>query len=252
MSVTDSLGDWPFRRIALSITTLVVAVLTMPAGAQSIYSCIDSKGRRITSDRPVPECLHRDQRLLNPDGSVKAVLPPSVTAEERAEQEAREKKKAAEEVAREEALRRDRNLLRRFPDEASHQKARAAALSDLRKSVERSERRLAELAAERKPLEDEAEFYKGTVVPGKLRQQLDANDASVEAQRTLVQNQQSDMVRINSHYDMELTRLKRLWSGSPPGSLGPLQAPAAASSKSHALQESGQDKLSPASSSAAR
>ena len=224
----------------------------MPSSAQSIYSCIDSKGRRITADRPEPECFHRDQRVLNSDGSVKALLPPARTAEERAELEALEKKQAEEELARQDALRRDRSLLRRFPNEDSHQKARIAALDDLRISVARSERRLAELAAERKPLDDEAEFYKGAALPSKLRIQIDANDASVEAQRTLVQNQQSEMGRINAHYDMELSRLKRLWSGATPGSLGPLTVPAAGSSKTQAPQQSGQSKLSPASSSAVR
>ena len=37
-----------------------------------IYSCIDAHGKRITSDRPIPECAAREQRVLNADGSVNA------------------------------------------------------------------------------------------------------------------------------------------------------------------------------------
>lgn len=253
MGPTPSLSFKAFYRIALSVAASVAALSAAPSGAKGIYSCIDEKGRRITADRPVPECLNRDQRILNRDGSVKAVLPPSRTAEQQAEIEAQQRKLAADEAIRQDALRRDRNLLRRFPSEESHHKARNAALGDLRKSIERSERRLAELAAERKPLENEAEFYKGVPMPGKLRQQLDANDAAVEAQRSLVQNQQSEVVRINAHYDVELDRLKQLWAGAAPGSMGPLPTSSSESvAKAQATQASGQVTVSPASSSAAR
>ena len=57
---------------------------------------------------------------------------------------------------------------------------------------------------------------------GKLRAQLDANDASTEAQKNLIQNQQVELVRVNALYDNELERLKKLWAGAQPGSMGVL------------------------------
>lgn len=200
-------------------------LLSAAVHAQTIYSCVDASGKRLTSDRPIPECHTRDQRVHNADGSVKSVLPPALSPDERAELEARERQAAAERMAQQEALRRDRNLLRRYPSEAPHKKAREAALDDVRKSVARSQQRLADLSVERKPLMDEAEFYKGRTLPAKLRQQMDANDAAVDAQRNLVQNTQEEVVRINALYDVELSRLKRLWAGAVPGSLGPIVAP---------------------------
>ena len=119
---------------------------------------------------------------------------------------------------------RDRNLLIRYPNEAAHTKAREAALDDVRKGVKFSEERLAELEHDRKPLLDEQEFYKGRKLPSKLRQQLDANDAAAAAQRSLVQNQKTEIDRINALYDAELDRLKKLWSGTLPGSMGVLPA----------------------------
>ena len=65
-------------------------------------------------------------------------------------------------------------------------------------------------------------------MPHKLKLALDANDASLEAQRSLVQNQQTEVVRINALYDTELARLKKLWAGAMPGTVGPAPAPAAA------------------------
>jgi len=198
-----------------------------PAGPAQIYSCIDATGKKLTSDRPIAECNSREQRVLNSDGSVKRVVPPVPTADERSEIEAREREAAAERSRKQEAIRRDRNLLARFPDEAAHRKARAAALDDVRKALRLSEERVALLTAERKPLMEEAEFYVGKPLPGKLRAQLDANDASTDAQRTLAQNQQLEVVRINKLYDAELERLKKLWGGAQPGSLGVADAASA-------------------------
>ena len=194
------------------------------SAAASIYSCTDAAGRRLTSDRPILECAGREQRVLNADGSVKTVLAPTLTSDERADKEARERDAATERAARQDAMRRDRNLLARFPDEAAHNRAREAALDDVRKSVLVSKGRVALFTAERKSLMDEAEFYTAKTMPGKLKALLDANDASTEAQRSLIQNQQAEVVRINTLYDAELARLRRLWAGTQPGSLGMMSA----------------------------
>jgi hypothetical protein len=208
------------------------------AHAASIYSCVDGNGRRLTSDRPIPECLAREQRLLNADGSVKQVVPPTMTVDELAEAEAKKRQAELDRAARQDAVRRDRNLLSRFPNEAAHNKAREAALDDVRKGVKFSEDRLAELQRERKPLQDETEFYKGKKLPQKLRQQLDANEAAAAAQRSLVQNQKEEIRRIDALYDTELDRLKKLWSGVPAGAL-PLPASASASATAAAKKPAG-------------
>lgn len=225
-------GAWRSARWAVCAVALVAAGAA--SAAPAIYTCIDANGKRLTSDRPIVECSTREQRLLNPDGSVKRIVPPTLTADERAEQEARERQAQVERAAQKDATRRDRNLMVRFPDEAAHNKARAAALDDVHASVRLSEKRLSVLAADRKPLMDEAEFYTGRQLPLKLRQQLDANDAATEAQLSLIQNQQAEMVRINALFDAELARLRRLWAGAPAGSMGALSTAAAASAAKQA------------------
>ena len=86
------------------------------------------------------------------------------------------------------------------------------------------------------------EFYKGKPLPAKLKQLLDANDASIEAQQVLIENQKAELVRINTRFDAELARLKKLWGGATPGTLPPLgelpatappTTPKASSSKAH-------------------
>jgi hypothetical protein len=207
------------------------ATAEQPAGPRMpIYRCIDATGKKITSDRPVRECADTPQSQLNPDGSVNRIVPPAMTDDERAEAERKEREAKVALSARNDAIRRDRNLMQRFPNEETHRKARAKALDEFSGSVRNYEARIALLVAERKKLREEAEFYgppPKQPMPASLKQRIDANDASLEAQNGLVQNQQTEIVRINALYDAELARLKKLWAGAPAGSLGPLPGPQA-------------------------
>lgn len=212
-----------------SIGASVIALLvTSHAAAQApgalrgiVYTCVDSAGKRWTSDRLIPACSDRDQRVLNPDGSLNHLESPAMTADEKADAELRDREAIADRVARQDAMRRDRNLMQRFPNEPAHKAAREKALDDIRSAIKLSETRINALLVERKPLLDEAEFYVGKSLPPKLRNSLDANEASLNAQRSLTQNQQGEVGRINTLYDIELARLRKLWGGAQPGSMGP-------------------------------
>lgn len=197
-----------------------------PNSEKGIYSCIDNNGKRITSDRPIEACINREQELRNKDGSIRRRIPPTPTPDERAEAETAERKATLERAAYADAVRRDKNLLARYRDEAAHKRARAAALDAARQAMKNSESRLAELAAERKPLMNEAEFYKGKTMPPRLKQQIEANDTSMAAQREAIQNQEAELHRINSNFDIELEHLRKLWNGAQPGSLRPISVAA--------------------------
>lgn len=205
---------------ALLVMGLCLAGAARAQNAAGIYTCTDAHGRKLTSDRPIAECSAREQRVLNKDGSVQRVLPPTLTADERAEREAAERQMEAQRLSQADAVRRDRNLMIRFPNEAAHRKAREGALDTVRLAAKASEQRIKDLAVERKPLLDEAEFYKGRQMPARLKQQLDNNDAAVAAQRQAIDNQENELARINRLYDTELERLRRLWAGTQPGSMG--------------------------------
>jgi hypothetical protein len=215
----------PRSVVAAGLVAVALAGLALPgAWAQGaprgqVFTCVNAAGRTLTSDRLIAECMDREQRVLARDGTLLRIVPPSLTAEERAAKDERDRKLAEEKKAREEAVRRDRLLVQRFPNEAEHQKARDAALEDMRSAMAASESRITELARERKPLSEEAEFYKGKPLPAQLKQQIDANDAAVAAQRDAQANQQAEIERIGKRFDAELAHLKRLWSGAAPGSL---------------------------------
>ena len=214
---------WTLRHLAAALT-LVASANLIAQPSNQVFTCVTANGRTITSDRLIAECMDREQRVLSRDGILQRVIPPQLTAEERAAQDARERRVAAEKEARAEAARSDRNLLLRYPSEAGHANARDAALEDARTAMKLSEMRLADLARDRKPLLEEAEFYKGKTLPPMLKQKLDAVDASEAAQRQAVVNQQSELARIARLFDIELARLKKLWAGAAPGSLGTMAA----------------------------
>jgi hypothetical protein len=220
----------PLRRRLLTATLLWAGAMASAGAAPlagQVFTCVAANGRTLTSDRLIAECTDREQRVLSGDGTLLRIVPPTLTADERAEKEARERKAIAEREAKAEAVRRDRNLLLRYPNEQAHQWARDAAMSDIRTSIQLSEMRQRELIAERKPLLDEAEFYKDKPLPAKLRQQIDANEAAATAQQDAQNNQKAELERVTRLFDAELARLKRLWAGAPPGSLGAATAEAA-------------------------
>lgn len=199
---------------------LAACLVTLSASALAdTYSCVDSRGNARSGDRQIPECSNVRQKIVRPDGSLKGYLEPLLTPQEEEQIEQCRRDEAAIKDKQREARLRDRNLLVRFPNEAAHAKARASALDSVRTSIAQSEKRLADLAKERKPLTDDAEFYRGRQMPARLMSALDANDAATAAQRQSIAGQQAEMVRINANYDAELAKLKQLWSGASTGSM---------------------------------
>jgi len=186
-----------------------------------IYACKDDQGQLITRDRYIEECRHKEQRLLGKDGSLRKVIPPTLTADERAQRDSAEQAKREAEAARNDAIRYDRNLLKRYPDKAAHDKDRASALATPRLAIQSAETRLRELALDRKRLLEEAEFYRGRQVPVPLKQLIDNNEVTAAAQRNAIKNSQAEADRINAKFDVELDRLRKLWGDAQPGSLGP-------------------------------
>jgi hypothetical protein len=188
------------------------AVAQQPSGS-GIYTCTDSKGRRITSDRPIMECLDREQRELGATGVTKRVVPPSYTADERAKLEA--KRKAQEEVQARiaEEKRRDRALLIRYPSQPVHDKERAEALAQIDEVVTAVVRREESLAKQRQEIGTELEFYQGDVnkAPSWLKRKLEDNESQVQIQKRFLDAQAQEKKRINARFDEELGKLRQLW-----------------------------------------
>lgn len=208
--------------VSLAGVTLTQAQQTT---TQGIYTCIDAKGRKLTSDRPIADCTDREQKVLNPSGTVKAKVGPTLSAQERTELEVKEKAEQEERARANEEKRRDRALLIRYPNNAVHNKERAGALAQIGVVKQAAVNRAEELLRQRTALFAEMEFYKKD--PGKappsVRRQVDEVAQSLAIQSRFIADQDVELKRVNARFDEELVRLKRLWalqSPTPPTDAG--------------------------------
>lgn len=221
---------WLLGTLATSVIAAGITAVCVPvARAEGIYTCVDAKGRRLTSDRPIIECIDREQTQISPTGQVLKRIGPSLTAEERAAQDEKARL-AAEETKRQlEEKKRDRALLARYPDQSVHDKERHAALATVDEVIETANERTEELHEQRKKLDTELEFYKGDLnkAPAKLKRQIDENEQQVAAQARFIANQEEEKKRVNARYDQELARLRVLWAqragGATAAASGPMK-----------------------------
>ncbi|OYU43262.1 MAG: DUF4124 domain-containing protein [Burkholderiales bacterium PBB4] len=184
-----------------------------PAVISGVYTCTDAKGRKLTSDRPIPECTDREQKVLNPSGTLKAKIGPSLTALEKAEIDRQEKREQEERNRIADERRRDRALLTRYPTKEVHDGERKDAISQIQQVIHTAQSRMAELAKQRVTIDGEMEFYKKdpSKAPAYVRRQLQENTQSQAAQQKFIAEQEAEIARVNARFDEELTRLRQLW-----------------------------------------
>jgi hypothetical protein len=202
------------RGCFFAAAALLAGWLPHALAQQSIYTCVDGKGRRLTADRPILECIDREQQELNPNGTVKRRLMPSMTPEERAAAE--EKTRLAQEERNRvaEEKKRQRALVARYPDKAAHDKERQAALRQSDEVLASANRRAESLQADKRKLDAELEFYKTNPsrMPQTLKRRVEENDQQIGEQQRFIANQHGEKARINARFDEELGQLRKLWS----------------------------------------
>lgn len=206
----------PLAAALLIVLCTALAAQTAPPTPE-IYTCIDAQGRKRTSDRKIPECSDREQKILNPSGTVKAKIGPTLTAQERSQLEAQNKIREQERVRLEEEKKRDRALLVRYPTLAVHQLEREESLRQVLLVKQAGIVRVTQLMAERGKLLDEMAFYAKDPgkAPQKLRLQIDAVSEALAGQGRFLADKDNEITRTNARFDEELQRLKPLWQMNP-------------------------------------
>lgn len=190
------------------------------AAAQGIYTCVDAKGRKITADRPIPDCIDRDQQELSRSGSVIRKVSPTMTAKERVAQDEKDKLAANEIARQQDEKRRERALLLRYPNRKAHDRERNLALAVVDDIIASSQKRTQALVVERAALDTEMEFYlkDPSKAPFALKSRMESNISNQQAQQQFVLAQGQEKARLNRRFDEELLTLQQLWSrnGTPP------------------------------------
>lgn len=195
----------------------------------SIYTCVDRNGRKLTADRPIPECLDREQRELGPSGTVRRQIGPSLTEHERAAQDVQRRKEAEERARAVEERRRERVLTTRYPDKATHDVERAAAIQTVEDVTATAENRITELRQQRQTFDMEMEFYKKDLnkAPMGLRRKIAENEESIAEQQRFLAGQDQEKRRVHQRFDAELAQLRKLWESQrlPAPPVGASSAP---------------------------
>jgi hypothetical protein len=184
--------------------------------SSGLYTCKDGQGRTLTSDRPIPECLDREQRELRRTGGTLRRIEPAYSAVELAEREERERKTQMSAARRIEDQRRERALLVRYPNPAAHERECAEALASLDAGLRVARQHFQDLVRDRGKIEDELEFYKGNLsrAPEALRLRMEDNGRRLEAQGRFIAAQESEKDRLRARFEDERSRLMPLWSAA--------------------------------------
>lgn len=193
---------------------LALAWCSVGLAQAAIFTCVDAQGRRITSDRPIAACMDREQRELSPSGSVRRVIPPEPTAEERAALEAKRKADAERDARLNEEKRRERALLSRYPNEAAHQRERVKALESVDAVEAAIHKRIEELVKLRAGLDEEMAFYAKdpAKAPPLVQRKLKDNKSLLDAQQAALKQQTAERQRVSERFDAELVQLRTLWA----------------------------------------
>ena len=215
-ALRDVTAVWRLGDVAL---VLCLGLLAGSVSAQGIYTCVDAKGRKITADRPILDCIDRDQQELSRHGTVIRKVSPTLTSKERAVQEEKDKLVAVENARQQDEKRRERALLLRYPNRKAHDRERDIALAVVDDIIASSQKRTQALGQERAAINLEMEFYLKD--PGKapfaLRGRLEGNISNQQVQQQFVISQGVEKIRLNRRFDEELVTLQQLWArnGAP-------------------------------------
>lgn len=195
----------------LVLVSVLLWGLSSPAQAK-IYRCKTATGKVITSDRPVPECLNKEQSILGTSGVVRKRLKPKKTEYEVAQERKRQKKLAQIERQKEEERKADMALMGRYPNKKSHDSKRALALMPVKQTIVMAEQNLKLLQQSRVKLDQQLDFYPDkNKMPAPLRSKNTKNLEAMAAQQKLIRAKAREIERINHRYNQELVKLRSLW-----------------------------------------
>ena len=185
----------------------------VPGAQPSIYTCVDPRGRRITADRPIPECLGSEQRELTPRGNLRRTLPPTLTEGERAREAQQRQEATARQAQLETERRRNHALLVRYPNQAAHDQQRSGTLAQLDELIATVREREGELAREQQAINAELAPYQNDPArtPLWLRSKQQENERQRVAQADYLADQLRERERVSTRFDAELQRLRGLW-----------------------------------------
>jgi hypothetical protein len=214
------MGDETNRSVrspALRAITVVAAALTVfPTVAWSNFKCTPpgSKTPHYYDYLP-PECAGVEARELNQDGSLKRIIPPPLTQEQKRAIAEKEKRKADCRKQNQARAQEDDALLERHLTEDTLQAARYRALGDQLKRIDQANDRLKGIRLKRKELEEQAKFFEPPhQMPVNLAADLDANHELEQNELQTIEDASLEIQRTNDRFDADLKRYREVVNGT--------------------------------------
>lgn len=168
-----------------------------------VYSCKDSAGQLLTSDRPIPECADKLVRVSKDNGVLINQIAPPLTPAQRQAAELQEQQRAKEASQKEYLLHEQRFMVAHYPDEQSIETARKTEIDGLEIRIATEKNNVEKSSA---TLEQTKAMLPGIPATNPLKineTKMKIADLTLGIQESnrLIQNYQKEEVKINQHYD---------------------------------------------------
>jgi hypothetical protein len=195
---------------------LIIAALlaALPPAAWCGFACKPPNATMIYRDDLPPECKDVEIRELNPDGSLRRLIEPALTPEQRRRKEETDRQRDQCRKQNQSQSRKDDSLLATYQSEDDLMAARRHQLLHEQALVEQQNQKLKQLKADRKHPENEAEFYARREMPEELKRNLDYNAELREQAGRAIEHVLAGMERINVQFDADLKRYRELIAGT--------------------------------------
>ena len=214
----------PLAGATLAAVALLAVLLASPARAAT-YKWVDEKGVIHYTDKMPPEAVNKGNVELNPQAVPIRKTDPTLTPEQRRQQEIQAEQQRQIAKKNEDMARRDRALLSSFTSESEIDLSRKRGLQTI-ESIMLSAQAYSEQLTKRKAvLTAQRESYGDKPVPPAVERELASIDAELARQSELIAQKRGEAVALEARFEADKKRWRELTGTRD----GPAPAPAATS-----------------------
>jgi regulator of protease activity HflC (stomatin/prohibitin superfamily) len=193
---------------------LAVTLTGLSPAAWCGYTCKPPNSTTIYRDDLPIECKDVEIREFNPDGSLRRIIPPLLTPEQKKEKAEKEKRLAACIRRNQDQERKNAALRARYNSEDDLQGARYRELARQHELIDQQRQKLAEYRSDRERLDDEKEFHEQGQLAEELKRKIDNNDDLQARTLKSIEKAEAGMQQINDRYDADLKGYRELVDGT--------------------------------------
>lgn len=196
--------------IALSTDAMAQRGSIQYSAQGSIYTCVNSNGSTITSDRPIPECSKRPMRELRADGALKRQIAAPLTRAQREERANKRTRDRAQELTERQERTRDRALLQAFPTMTILNQSRERQIGEIQEQIDATYNRMVTLHKKLQGAQAEARAYPPGLAPAMVKQKVAQIAGAILTEDSLVKSRLADQEQIRQRYASDASRLRVL------------------------------------------